>query len=168
MKRIRKNHAAAMAIDLLVLGEIVEQFSSKTVALFGDFVADEFQFGEISRVSREAPVLILRHRQTQVSPGGGANAANNLAALGARVLPVSAVGDDSSGDALLNCFRARNLDLSGVLCVKNWTTPTKTRFLAGWAHTVGQQVLRVDREPSTPLPDAIRGKLQKKLRRKST
>jgi rfaE bifunctional protein kinase chain/domain len=164
MKCIRKEHAAAPAIDLLVLGEIVEQFSSKTVALLGDFVADEFQFGEISRVSREAPVLILRHRQTEVSPGGGANAANNLAALGARVLPISALGEDSSGDALLNFFRGQRLDLSGVFRVKNWTTPTKTRFLAGWAHTVGQQVLRVDHEPSTPLPDAIRAKLQKKLR----
>jgi len=57
--------------------------------LFGDFVADEFQYGEITRVSREAPVLILRHRQTEVVPGGGANAANNLAALGARISPVT-------------------------------------------------------------------------------
>lgn len=164
MKRSRKGQATAPAIDLLVLGEIVEQFASKTVVLLGDFVADEFQFGEISRVSREAPVLILRHRQTQVSPGGGANAANNLAALGARVLPISAVGEDLSGDALLDFFRQRKVDLSSVSRVKNWTTPTKTRFLAGWAHTVGQQVLRVDREPSAPLPEAIRERLRKKLR----
>ncbi|GAC1620507.1 MAG: D-glycero-beta-D-manno-heptose-7-phosphate kinase [Candidatus Acidiferrum sp.] len=164
MKRSRKEQAAVPAIDLLVLAEVVEQFASKTVALLGDFVADEFQFGEISRVSREAPVLILRHRETHVSPGGGANAANNLAALGARVLPISAVGEDAAGEALLDFFREKKMNLSGVFRVKNWTTPTKTRFLAGWAHTVGQQVLRVDREPASALPEAIREKLRKKLR----
>src|SRR5271170_397493 len=121
------------SVDLLALAEYVEQFSSKTVVLFGDFVADEFQFGEISRVSREAPVLILRHRETHLVPGGGANAANNFAALGTRVFPISAVGDDAAGDALYEYFRAKRLDVSGVLRVKGWTTPTKTRFLAGWA-----------------------------------
>src|SRR5258708_32741360 len=88
------------SVDLLALAEGVEKFSSKAVVLLGDSVADEFQFGAISRVSREAPVLILRHRETQVVPGGGANAANNLADWGARVLPVTAVGQDATGDAL--------------------------------------------------------------------
>jgi D-glycero-beta-D-manno-heptose-7-phosphate kinase len=151
------------SVDLLVLAECVEKFSSRTVVLLGDFVADEFQFGDISRVSREAPVLILRHRETQVVPGGGANAANNLAALGARVLPVTAVGQDPQGDALLEYFRGKRVDTSGIVRVKGWTTPTKTRFLAGWAHTVGQQVLRVDREPQAPLPEAARKKIQQLL-----
>jgi len=84
MKRVPKRHVPSSSVDLLALADYVEQFSSKTVVLFGDFVADEYQFGEISRVSREAPVLILRHRETHLSPGGGANAANNFAALGAR------------------------------------------------------------------------------------
>src|SRR3979411_1378813 len=106
MTRTRRQ-TPATSVDLLALADCVEKFSSKTVVLLGDFVADEFQFGEISRVSREAPVLILRHRQTQVSPGGAANAANNLAALGACVLPVSAVGDDLAGDALLDFFRQK-------------------------------------------------------------
>ena len=151
------------SVDLLALAECVEKFSSKTVVVLGDFVADEFQFGDISRVSREAPVLILRHRETQVVPGGGANAANNLAALGARVLPVTAVGQDATGDALLEYFRGKLADVSGIVRVKGWTTPTKTRFVAGWAHTVGQQVLRVDREPRAPLPDAARKKVQQLL-----
>jgi len=55
------------------------------------------------------------------------------------------------------------VDVSGLLRVKGWTTPTKTRFLAGWAHTVGQQVLRVDREPQSPLPEAVHKKLHAKL-----
>jgi D-glycero-beta-D-manno-heptose-7-phosphate kinase len=148
------------SVDLIALAECVEKFSSKTIVLLGDFVADEFQYGDISRVSREAPVLILRHRESRLFPGGGANAANNLAALGARVIPVTNVGDDSAGTALLAHFRDTKVDCSGILRVKGWQTPTKTRFLAGWAHTISQQVLRVDYEPKSTLPDAAQGKLR--------
>jgi D-glycero-beta-D-manno-heptose-7-phosphate kinase len=171
MKHVARNSAAkksvpSSSVDLLALADYVEQFSSKRVVLFGDFVADEFQFGEISRVSREAPVLILRHRETHLVPGGGANAANNFAALGTHVFPISAVGDDPAGDALIAYFRSKHVDVSAILRVKGWTTPTKTRILAGWAHTVGQQVLRVDREPHSPLPEAVYRKLQAKLQAK--
>ena len=155
-----RGQTSSTSVDLLALAECVEKFSSKTVVLLGDFVADEFHFGNISRVSREAPVLILRHRETQVLPGGGANAANNLAALGARVRPVTAVGQDFAGDALLDYFRAKRMDVSGIVRVKGWTTPTKARFVAGWPHTVGQQVLRVDHEPKAALPEAAHNKLR--------
>src|SRR5256886_1704251 len=163
MKRLRTKDPASTSVDLLALRECVEQFTTKTIVLLGDFGADEFQYGEISRVSREAPVLILKHRETQIVPGGGANAANNLASLGARILPVTAVGDDAAGDALVAHFRRQRVNVSGIFRVKGWTTPTKSRFLAGWAHTVGQQVLRVDYEPKSPLPDAVRKKLRQRL-----
>jgi rfaE bifunctional protein kinase chain/domain len=163
MKRPCTQEPASTSVDLLALRECVEQFTTKTIVLLADFVADEFQYGEISRVSREAPVLILKHSETQIVPGGGANAANNLASLGARVLPVTAVGDDAAGEALIAHFRRERVNVSGIFRVKGWTTPTKSRFLAGWAHTVGQQVLRVDYEPRSPLPDAIRKKLHKRL-----
>lgn len=163
MKRTPAQKPASTSVDLLALRECVEQFNTKTIVLFGDFVADEFQYGEISRVSREAPVLILKHRETQIVPGGGANAANNLASLGARVLPVSVVGDDAAGDSLIAHFRRQRVNVTGIFRVKGWITPTKSRFLAGWAHTVGQQVLRVDYEPKAPLPDAIRKKLYQRL-----
>src|SRR5713101_7994157 len=163
MKRANAQKPASTSVDLLALRECVEQFNTKTIVLLGDFVADEFQFGEISRVSREAPVLILKHRETQLVPGGGANAANNLVSLGARVLPVTAVGDDAPGDALVAHFRRKRADVSGILRAKGWTTPTKSRFLAGWAHTVAQQVLRVDYEPQAPPPEAIRQKIHHKL-----
>ena len=166
MSRLSEKPAALNSVDLLALAECVDKFASKTVVLLGDFVADEFQYGEISRVSREAPVLILRHRETKLVPGGGANAANNLAALGARVLVVTAVGRDSAGDALVEYFRIKRVNVSGIVRVKGWSTPTKTRFLAGWAHTVGQQVLRVDREPETPLPQAVLKKVQQLLQAK--
>src|SRR5712691_4162317 len=120
MKRQGTQKPASTSVDLLVLRECVEQFTAKTIVLLGDFVADEFQYGEISRVSREAPVLILRHRETQLVPGGGANAANNLADLGAHVLPVSAVGDDAAGRSLLDYFRRKRVDTSGILRVPGW------------------------------------------------
>src|SRR5580693_8840002 len=112
MRHRRENPAAGNSVDLLALAECVEKFASKTVALLGDFVADEFQYGEISRVSREAPVLILRHRETKLVPGGGANAANNLATLGARVRVITAVGQDYAGDALVAYFREKRVDVS--------------------------------------------------------
>src|SRR5215471_7261815 len=114
MSTDRKSALNASA-DLAALAEIVARFAGKRIVLFGDFVADEFQFGDISRVSREAPVLILKHRETHVVPGGGANATNNLAALGAKVVPVSAVGDDESGAALTEHFRKLGVDCSGIV-----------------------------------------------------
>jgi rfaE bifunctional protein kinase chain/domain len=135
------------------LAKIVASFPKVTVTVVGDLVADEFVFGEISRVSREAPVLILKHRDRTVVPGGGANAINNLADLGVNVLPVGVVGDDEPGRLLLKCFRRKHIPLSGVLKDKSYTTVTKTRILAGMTHTARQQVVRVDREPeNAPSP----------------
>ncbi len=131
------------------LRKIVESFSNVTITVVGDLVADEFVFGEISRVSREAPVLILKHRERTIVPGGGANAINNLADLGVNVLPVGLVGDDEAGRLLLKAFRHKHIPVSGVLKDKGYTTVTKTRILAGMTHTARQQVVRVDREPET-------------------
>jgi len=158
-----------LSADLTRLEEVVESFTKQTIAVLADFVADKFVFGEISRVSREAPVLILRHRETQLVPGGGANAANNLADLGARVLPVGILGDDAPGHELLDYFRRKNVDTSGLVSVRGWTTPVKTRYLAGWTHTTRQQVLRVDHEPTAPLAPAaqkaILGRAKQHVRR---
>jgi rfaE bifunctional protein kinase chain/domain len=129
------------------LKKILDEFPKLTVTVLGDLVADEFVFGEISRVSREAPVLILKHRERTVVPGGAANAANNLADLGVNVLPVGIVGDDEPGRMLLKYFRHKRIAVSGVLKDKSYTTVTKTRILAGMMHTARQQVVRVDREP---------------------
>jgi D-glycero-beta-D-manno-heptose-7-phosphate kinase len=129
------------------LRKIVEAFPRITVTVLGDMVADEFLFGEISRVSREAPVLILKHRERTVVPGGGANAANNLADLGVNVLPVGIVGDDEPGRLLLKYFRHKRIAVTGVLKDKTYATVTKTRILAGMTHTARQQVVRIDREP---------------------
>lgn len=152
MRAVRKPFARSEhSPDLSRLLDLVSAFGRQTILVLGDLVVDEYVTGEISRVSREAPVLILRHRQTEIVPGGGANAANNLVDLGAHVLLVGAVGDDYAGRELLSYFRRKRIDVSGVVSVRGWTTTTKTRFLARWAHTARQQVLRVDREPENPL-----------------
>lgn len=163
MKRSPPTEAVSASVDLRDLAECVEKFSGKTIVLLGDFVADEFRYGDISRVSREAPVLILKHRETRVVAGGGANAANNLASLGAKVLPITVVGDDAAGDALFQYFRQKGVSTNGIVRVKGRGTPTKSRFLAGWAHTVAQQVLRCDYEPQGLLPEAVHKKIQQKL-----
>src|SRR4029077_18088891 len=129
------------------LKKIVEAFPKTTVTVLGDLVADEFVYGEISRVSREAPVLILRLRERTLVPGGGANAVCNLADLGVNVLPVGVIGDDEPGRLLIKAFRHKHVPVVGVLKDKRYTTVTKTRILAGSTHSARQQVVRVDREP---------------------
>jgi rfaE bifunctional protein kinase chain/domain len=155
--------SAELGADVARLIGIIEQFPRQSILVLGDFVADEFVFGEISRVSREAPVLILRRREMHSLPGGGANAVNNLVDLGAQVHPVAALGDDAAGDVLTEYFRKRKVDPSGLVRKTGWTTPAKTRFLAGWPHTAQQQVLRVDREPDG-LGDATVEALVRKAR----
>ncbi len=141
------------------LKKLVESFPNVTVTVLGDMVADEFVFGEISRVSREAPVLILKHRERTVVPGGGANAVSNLADLGVNVLPVGLVGDDEPGRLLLRAFKHRHVPLSGILKEKSYATVTKTRILAGMTHTSRQQVVRVDREPEVEPASHLRREL---------
>src|SRR5258708_8749625 len=136
------------------LARIVEDFSKVTITVLGDLVADEFIYGEIARVSREAPVLILRHRDRTVVPGGAGNAIYNLADLGVNVLPVGVIGDDEPGRLLLRAFRQKRVSVSGIRRVKGRNTVTKTRILAGTTHSPRQQVVRVDHEPESPLDHA--------------
>jgi rfaE bifunctional protein kinase chain/domain len=158
------SNARDSSVDLTRLLDIVAAFPRQTICVSGDFVLDEFVSGEISRVSREAPVLILRHRRSEIYPGGAGNAAANLAELGARVLAVGVVGDDEGGRTLIDCLRRRRVDTSRIIRARNWVTPRKTRYLAGWTHTTEQQVLRVDREPSDPLPEAAEQSIARKAR----
>ncbi|HEV8130000.1 MAG TPA: PfkB family carbohydrate kinase [Acidobacteriota bacterium] len=121
---------------------LVDEFPSKTILVFGDLLLDQFLFGEISRISREAPVLILRYRETISAAGGGANAANNAASLGAQIITVGVVGADKVGDQL------RELLPPGAKLVteQQYSTPTKIRILGGSAHSSRQQIVRIDHE----------------------
>ncbi len=127
------------------LGEILERFEGRRVAVVGDLVADEFVYGDIARVSREAPVLILEHRETVLTPGGGANAVANLRALDAVPLPVGVVGRDAQGRRLVEHFRRIGVVTSGIRAESGYDTPTKSRILAGGVHTRRQQLVRLDR-----------------------
>jgi D-glycero-beta-D-manno-heptose-7-phosphate kinase len=149
------------SVDLSRLLTLVASFPKQTICVVGDFVLDEFTTGDISRVSREAPILILRHRKTEMYPGGAANAVNNLADLGAKVFAVGVVGTDHGGRALLEEFRRKKVNVSGVVRSAEWVTTTKTRYLAGWTHTTEQQVLRVDREPHSALDAATQTRIRR-------
>ena len=135
------------------LAALVRAFEGRRVLVVGDLIADQFVSGEISRVSREAPVMILRHERTETVPGGAANCALNLATLGARAALVGAVGEDEAGRELLRRLTAAGVDCGGVVVAPELRTTTKVRILAGHAHSPRQQVVRLDYE-AEPLTDA--------------
>ena len=149
------------------LSDVIDRFKGKRIVVVGDLVADVFVYGEISRISREAPVLILNHRETQIVPGGGANAIHNLWALGAKPFPVGVVGDDAEGQQLLGYFSNLGVDVSGIAVAKSLRTPSKMRILAGAVHSQRQQIVRLD--SGSPLQDetirnAVKGKLKVALK----
>ena len=141
---------------------LVDAFASKRVLVVGDLIADEFIYGEVSRVSREAPVLILKYDATQVVPGGAGNAANNVAALGARASLAGMVGTDPEGKRLLSTF-PRTVDIRQVVRASHYRTPVKTRILAGGVHSAKQQVVRIDRETGWPLSEDVSEAFVRKL-----
>src|SRR4030095_13664924 len=94
---------------------IINRFADQRIVIVGDAIADKFVHGSISRVSREAPVFILKHEQTQTLPGGGANCAMNLVALGANVSLISVTGDDESGKELRAKLHFAGVDTQGVI-----------------------------------------------------
>jgi rfaE bifunctional protein kinase chain/domain len=159
------NIAAHAGQDRERLLGIVRRFAGHRVAVLGDLVADEFVYGDIARISREAPVPILRHNRTVVVPGGGGNAVANLRALGAKPLPIGLVGRDEAGRRMLAEFKRMGIARSGVLLQRNYCTPTKSRILAGGVHTRRQQIVRVDRGGTDgTLPSAVRVALRRTLR----
>ena len=123
----------------------IDRMGGARVLVVADLVLDEFEHGEIDRVSREAPVLILAHRGTLRLPGGGANAASNLSALDGKPLVVGRVGRDEAGEHLLALLQDRGADTSRVWRDPGYATPVKRRVLAGSAHSVRQQIVRIDR-----------------------
>jgi len=135
--------------------ELVRKLGTARVAVIGDLIADEYVYGRVARVSREAPVLILEYDSTEVVPGGAGNAANNVAALGGTAALVSLVGRDEPGrraeQALL-----RRVDRTALVRPARFRTPVKTRILAGGIHSAKQQVVRIDRLSVRPITDAER------------
>jgi D-glycero-beta-D-manno-heptose-7-phosphate kinase len=144
------------------LQQLLARFPKARIAVVGDLVADEFVYGETERISREAPVLIVRYESAELKPGCGANAVMNLCALGARAQAVGLLGSDEIGRRLRTLLREAGADDSGVLSVDG-PTSTKTRVLAGGKNTRRQQMLRIDRDgPPAPGP-ALAQKLVRAL-----
>jgi rfaE bifunctional protein kinase chain/domain len=143
---------------------VTEYFGSKTVVIVGDLVADQFLNGTISRVSREAPVFILRHDETSTVPGAAANAAANVASLGGNARLIGTVGDDATGQVLLDQLASVGVACEGVVKLRGRTTTTKVRVLAGQHYAARQQVIRIDYESSAELGSDVVSKLIATLR----
>jgi rfaE bifunctional protein kinase chain/domain len=142
--------------------KLVDGFSSRRVLVAGDVIADEFIYGEVARVSREAPVLILKYDTTQMVAGGAGNAANNVASLAGSATLAGIVGADPEGRRLLASF-SPGVDRRLISRVRDYRTPVKTRILAGGVHSAKQQVVRIDREPGWPIDGAVRRVFTKAL-----
>ncbi len=142
----------------------LDALRGKRALLVGDFVLDAYVYGETVRVSREAPVLVVRKEREEYRLGGAANVAANLAAVGVATSVVGAVGQDDAGRRLAGMLRACGVDTHGLLATEV-TTPQKTRILAGAFGTARQQVLRIDEEPATdiagPLSVAVSNTVKK-------
>lgn len=141
---------------------LVDGFSSRRILVVGDLIADEFIYGDVARVSREAPVLILKYDATAMVAGGAGNAANNVAALGGRARLASLIGTDPEGRRLLASFD-RGVDRAHVVRTRGYRTPVKTRILAGGIHAARQQVVRIDRDTGWPLDEAVSRALAKTI-----
>ena len=142
------------------LRALIAGFSGKRIVVVGDLIADEYLYGKPARISREAPVLILRFTDREVRLGGAANAAHNVRALGATALPVGVLGRDPAGDEVLRLFGAAGISSEGVTrAAERRLTPVKTRIMAGGYESTRQQVVRLDREPEPSLTGDVEARL---------
>jgi rfaE bifunctional protein kinase chain/domain len=145
--------------------ELVDRMAGQPVLMLVDLVADRFITGTPKRISREAPVLILRYEGETFSPGGGANAIANVAALGGHPLPLGVVGDDDSGRALAQALARLGAPTDGILVHPGYRTPTKTRVLGGGKSSIKQQIVRFDVEDQVNLDAEARARFADQLAR---
>lgn len=124
------------------LKTLLDGMAGKRVVVWGDLAADHTVYGETSRISREAPVLILEKEWDTVQPGCAGNAVANVLSLGGVPVPVGVLGEDPMGDRLLQEFEERGIETTHI--VRRGKTAVKMRVLAGGLHTVKQQVIRID------------------------
>jgi rfaE bifunctional protein kinase chain/domain len=141
---------------------LIDRFTAPRIVVFGDLIADEFVYGRVARVSREAPVLILEYDSTEMLPGGAGNAAHNAAALGGQVTVVGLAGRDDAGRRMVASL-PRKVSRDGLVRPADYQTPVKTRILAGGIHSAKQQVVRIDRRID-PVTDRDRATVARALR----
>ncbi len=126
--------------------EIIDRFKDIKIGVLGDMVADVYLFGKPHKLSREAPVVVIKYEGEEIVPGGGANAVNNLCDLGASVYAFGIVGDDKEGEFLRRSLQKKGVNTDGIVIDEKDKTISKIRILAGDDNTSKQQVVRIDKE----------------------
>ena len=145
------------------LPRFIERFAGKKICVVGDIIADVFILGKPYRLSREAPVVVVKYEGSSIYPGSAGNTINNLSALGAKVYPIGFIGDDSIGNKLMDFFAsAGGVDTGGIIRHRG-DTVTKTRILAGDTHVSKQQVIRIDRDEAGRRSPKEKGLFMEKL-----
>ncbi len=143
--------------------DIIDKMQGSEILILGDMIADIYLEGTISRISREAPVLVLEQASEKVVAGGAANVVNNAATLGGVVHAAGLLGDDNGADGLESILAARSVDTKGFIRDKDRPTISKTRVIAGGRTTVSQQVVRIDKESKAPMKPEYEAKIGKYL-----
>jgi len=142
---------------------LIDKFPQVKIAVWGDFILDEYLYGNTRRVSREAPVIILSYQKKEYALGGAGNALLNLKSLGVEPLPLGVIGADESGKTIQKILRGRRISTEHLVVEKSYRTPLKTRILAGEENTKKQQILRIDREGLVPVTEPLGQKTRKSL-----
>ena len=165
---MKKQNTTKETDDRRGFSRLVDRFKGKKICVTGDIIADVYIFGKPYRLSREAPVVVVKYEEAKIYPGSAGNTINNLLALGAYVYPLGFIGKDSTGSKLMDYFsQFRNVDTSGIIRYDG-TTVTKTRILAGDRHTSKQQVIRIDRDDNRQYTQSEKTQLRDNLDKIST
>ena len=135
--------------------DILNAMRGKRILILGDMIADVYLTGRISRISREAPVLVLEHQDERVVPGGASNVVHNVATLGGVAVAVGVVGEDKAAKGLREMLSGKGVEVSGLVADVSRPTTAKTRVIAGGRATVSQQIVRIDKEDRSPLSEKI-------------
>ncbi|MBU4495452.1 MAG: hypothetical protein KJ874_09130 [Acidobacteria bacterium] len=146
---------------------IIDAMAGKKIAVWGDFILDEYIYGTTRRISREAPVLILSYSNSLYALGGAGNTLMNIRSLGGEPLPVGVLGDDESARQVLDLMHREHICTDHLCTLKGYQTPLKTRILAGEQSTRKQQILRIDRESIVPDSPDVTKALYASLRKLS-
>lgn len=146
--------------------ETVLSWKGRKVLVVGDLILDEYLYGTTDRVSREAPVVIVRYDGSSWGQGGAANAAANIASMGGSALAAGVTGRDEAATRLGGILRAYGVDTAGIIAAAGRMTTSKTRVLAGDFHAQRQQIVRIDRESLTALPPQVEKRLLRKVEKR--
>ena len=142
------------------LKSIISKFSKAKILIIGDLILDEYVWGDVERISPEAPVPVVWANKSTFLPGGAANVASNIRSLGANVNIVGIVGKDERAHILLSELKKKQINTNGVFEVFNRCTSIKTRIIAGH-----QQIVRVDWENVASIPSSIENKIEEYIKK---